>query len=103
MNCGAENTVGRADELALRHEIAGFHGKPRRCADMLQERNVTGMGYRKIYEFQVFGYAFMSGRMNATAKARKHPYTSLVEYISSFIGSSFLRFLIYGNSSPASV
>jgi len=29
-------------------------------------------------------------------------YISLVEYISSFIGSSFLRFLIYGKSSPDS-
>jgi hypothetical protein len=69
MNVGAENPVGGADELALRHEVADVNGKSSGCADMLQERNVTGMGYRKIFEFQVFGFAFMSGRMNATAEA----------------------------------
>jgi len=68
MNVGAYKAVGAADELALGDHVSDGDGQLCGGSDMLLEWDIARMGYRKIYEFQVFGNVFMSGRMDATAE-----------------------------------
>jgi len=68
MDVGAYKAVGAADKLALGDNVSDGNGQLCGRSDMLLEGDIARMGYRKIYEFQFFGNAFMSGRVDATAK-----------------------------------
>jgi len=69
MDMCADCAVGASDQLALGDKVSLVNDQPGGSADMLLKRNITGMGYRKIDEFQAFCAGFRFGRMYAPAKA----------------------------------